>query len=152
MKRKMYAIFTFLLTAMLSVCMLVACQKKGETKAVVLESVTETMIVMKVVEAEEGATALSALTKLKTDGEITFEAQESTYGAYITSINGKAEESSGNSGYSWMLYTSDEANANKTWGTCEYDGKVYGSAAAGANMLKAVQGAYYIWSYDQWSF
>ena len=152
MKRKMYAIFTFLLTAMLSVCMLVACQKKGETKAVVLESVTKMMIVMKVVEAEEGATALSALTKLKADGEITFEAQESTYGAYITSINGKAEESSGNSGYSWMLYTSDEVNSSTEYGSLEYNGVTYGQAAVGASSLIVKEGAYYIWAYQSWSF
>ena len=156
MKRKLSTIFTLFLTVIMSVCCLFACKEeadpKAQTKSVDLEKVTETLIVMKVNEAEEGATALSALTKLKEEGKIEFEVQESEYGAYIISINGKAEESSGNSGHSWMLYTSDEEFSTTDYGTVEYNGETYGQAALGASSLVVKSGEYYIWSYDAWAY
>lgn len=156
MKRKLSTILTLLLAVVMSVCCLFACKEeadpKAQTKSVELEKVTETLVVMKVNEAEEGATALSALTKLKEDGKIDFVMQESTYGAYITSINGKAEESSGNSGHSWMLYTSDTEFSTTEFGSVEYDGKTYGQASLGASSLVVKAGEYYIWSYDAWSY
>lgn len=152
MQRKFYKIATLLLTLVISVFAFTACQKDGETKAVSLEKVTETMIVMKVTEAEENATALSALAKLKDEGKIDFESVNSTYGAYITSINGKKETSSGNSGYSWMLYTSDTELSSTEFGVVEYNGKTYGQAALGADSLTVKEGHYYIWSYTEWSY
>lgn len=156
MKRKLSKLITLFLTVVMSVLCLFACNEsadpKAKTKSVDLEKVTETLIVMKVNEAEDGATALSALTKLKEEGKITFEVQESTYGAYITSINGKAEQASGNSGYSWMLYTSDEEYSSTEFGSVEYNGKTYGSSSLGASSLVVKSGEYYIWSYDAWSY
>lgn len=153
MKRKICSIITLFLTLVLCICGCTACKKEtGETKSLVLESVTETMVVMKIVEAEEGATALSALTKLKEDGAIDFISKQGAYGAYITSINGKAEQASGTSGYSWMLYTSDTDNASTEFGSVEYNGKTYGQASAGASSLVVKEGEYYIWSYEAWSY
>jgi hypothetical protein len=152
MKRKINVIFTLLLSLVMSVVGFVACQKQGETKAVTLEKVSETLVVMKVTEAEENATALSALTKLKEEGLIEFVVTESVYGSYITSINGKQEVSSGNSGYSWMLYTSDTELSITEFGTVEYDGVEYGQASLGASSLVVKSGHYYIWSYTEWSY
>ena len=152
MKRKFGSLITILLTLIISVCALVVCQKDGKTKAVTLEKVTETMVVMKVSEAEENATALSALTKLKEDGLIEFVSMDSTYGAYIVSINGKEEIASGNSGYSWMLYTSDLEVASTEFGSVEYNGETYGQASLGASLLVVKEGHYYIWSYTEWSY
>ena len=152
MKRKIYTFVTLLLTLVISICALGACQKDGEVKAISLETVTETMIVMKVSEAEENATALSALTKLKEEGLIDFVSMDSTYGAYIVSINGKEETSSGNSGYSWMLYTSDLEVSSTEFNSVEYNGEVYGSASLGASMLTVKAGHYYIWAYTAWSY
>lgn len=152
MKRKINVIFTLLLSLAMSVVCFVACQKQGETKAVTLEKVSETLVVMKVTEAEENATALSALTKLKEEGQIEFVVTESVYGSYITSINGKQEVSSGNSGYSWMLYTSDTELSITEFGTVEYDGVEYGQASLGASSLVVKSGHYYIWSYTEWSY
>lgn len=148
MKRKLISLFSLVLAALCSACLFISCGKTRETKAVALESVTETMVVMKVEEAEEGATALSALTKLKDEGLIEFTVQESTYGAYITAINGKAETT----GYSWMLYTSDEEVSTTEFGTVEYGGKTYGQASLGASSLVVKAGEYYIWAYTAWSF
>lgn len=152
MKRKINVIFTLLLSLVMSVVCFVACQKQGETKAVTLEKVSETLVVMKVTEAEENATALSALTKLKEEGKIEFVVTESVYGSYITSINGKQEVSSGNSGYSWMLYTSDTELSSTEFGTVEYNGVEYGQASLGASSLVVKSGHYYIWSYTEWSY
>lgn len=152
MKRKISVFVTLLLSLVMSVCCLVSCQKDGETKAVSLEQVTETMVVMKVTQAEENATALSALTKLKEEGQIEFVVTESVYGSYITSINGKQEVSSGNSGYSWMLYTSDTELSITEFGTVEYDGVEYGQASLGASSLVVKEGHLYIWYYTEWSY
>lgn len=148
MKRKITTFFTLFFAALFSVLTVVSCAPQGETKAVSLESVTETMIVMKVDEAEENASALSALTKLKDEGLIDFTVQESTYGAYITAVNGKAETT----GYSWMLYTSDEEFSTTEFGTVEYGGVAYGQASLGASSLIVKAGEYYIWYYTPWSF
>ena len=152
MKRKIHLFITLLLSLVMSVFVFVGCQKDGETKAVSLEKVTETMVVMKVTEAEENATALSALSKLKEEGLIEFVSVESTYGAYITEVNGKAETSSGTSGYSWMLYTSDTEFSSTEYGTVEYDGVAYGQASLGASSLVVKAGHYYIWAYTEWSY
>ena len=152
MKCKLYLFVTFLLTLIMNVACLVACEKDGETKAVSLEQVTRTMVVMKVTEAEENATALSALTKLKEEGLIDFVAVDGTYGAYITSINGKEETSSGASGYSWMIYTSDTEFSSTEYGAVEYNGVTYGQASLGASSLIVKAGQYYIWAYTEWSY
>ena len=149
--KKLSTFLCSLLMLVFALCGLVGC-KDGETKQVVLEKVTETMVVMKVVEAEENATALSALNGLKEKGEIEFVALNSTYGAYITSINGKEETAETTSGYSWMLYTSDEEFSSTEFGSVEYDGKTYGQASLGASSLVVKEGEYYIWSYTYWSF
>ena len=152
MKRKIATFFTLFFAALFSLLTIVSCAPQGATKAVSLESVTQTMVVMKVDEAEENASALSALTKLKEDGLIEFTVQESSYGAYITSINGKAEESGATSGYSWMLYTSDTEFSTTEFGVVEYNGVEYGQAALGASSLIVKSGEYYIWYYTPWSF
>ena len=152
MKRKIYLLVTFLLTLIMSVSCLVACEKDGETKVVSLEQVTQTVVVMKVTEAEENATALSSLTKLKNDGLIEFVAVDGPYGAYVTSINGKEEVSSGTSGYSWMLYTSDTEFSSTEYGTVEYNGVQYGQASLGASSLVVKEGHLYIWAYTEWSY
>ncbi len=152
MKRKIYLFVGLLLAVVIGVVSFSVLKKNGETKAVSLEQVTQTLVVMKVTETEENATALSALTKLKNDGLIDFVAIDSQYGAYITSINGKEEISSGNSGYSWTLYTSDTEFSSTEFGTVEYNGVTYGQASLGASSLVVKKGHYYIWAYTQWSY
>lgn len=113
---------------------------------------SENLVVIKVNSTEGFASALSALTYLKDKGEITFESVSSTYGEYVTSINGKTEVANGNSGASWMLYTSDSENSSTEFGTVSYDGMTWGQAAFGASTLEVKVGEYYAWSYDSWSF
>lgn len=151
MKKRVSACFCVLLTLVFMLFSFAGC-KDGQTKQVVLEQVTDTMVVMKVMEADEGATALSALNGLKEKGEIEFTSLSGVYGAYVTSINGKEETSEATSGYSWMLYTSDAEFSSTEFGSVEYDGKTYGQASLGASSLVVKEGEYYIWSYTYWSF
>ena len=141
MKRKIYAFFTLLLTVVMSVCMLVACDKEGSAKAEII-SKTDTMVVIKVNETEGFATLLDAMTYLKDEGELVFEIT----GGMVSSIEGK--ENPADWSACWMLYTSDAEMSNTEWGSITYDGNTYGSAILGAESLTVSVGAYYIWSYD----
>ena len=67
----------------------------------------------------------------------------------IVSINGIANPADYSS--CWMLYTSDEENSNAAWGTVEYEGKEYGSAISGAEMLKIKANQIYIWVFKSFS-
>lgn len=77
--------------------------------------------------------------KLKEKGELEFRVEN----GMITSINGIDNPADFSS--CWMLYTSDEENANAAWGTVEYEGKQYGSAVSGAETLKIKADQLYIW-------
>lgn len=151
MKRRLGIFLCGILTVVFALCSLASC-KGGEAKGVVLESVTETMVVMQVTEAEENTTALDVLTKLKEEGKIEFASVNGLYGAYVTSMNGKSETSEGSSGYSWMLYTSDTEFSSTEFGSVEYAGKTYGQSSLGASALVVKEGEYYIWSYTYWSY
>lgn len=84
-------------------------------------------------------TLLDYMKSLKNDGELVFEINN----GMIVSINGIANPSDWSS--CWMLYTSDDSNANTAWGTIEYNGKVYGSAILGAESLTVKDGCTYVW-------
>ena len=141
MKRKMYALFTLLLTVLTSVCMLVACNKGGSAKAEIV-SKNDTMVVIKVNETEGFATLLDAMTYLKEEGELEF----ALTGGMVSSIEGKANPADWS--VCWMLYTSDAEMSNMGWGTITYEENTYGSAILGAESLEVSAGEYYIWSYD----
>lgn len=154
MKSKTVKLVTLILTVVLSVLSLVSCNG-GETKAK-LVSADETQIVMKIEETDGNATAFDALKSLRDQDLISFDYTTSQYGAYITSINEKAEtvtESTANTskGYSWMLYTSDMENAYEA-DTITMDGTVCGSAAKGASLLQVKEGALYVWMYKAYSY
>lgn len=140
MKRKIYLLFTFLLTLVISVFAFASCNKEGEAKAEIV-SKTESMVVIKVNETEGFATLLDAMEYLKNEGELTFELT----GGMVSSIEGKANPADWSA--CWMLYTSDAEMANTEWGTITYDSNVYGSAILGAESLSVSVGEYYIWSY-----
>ena len=82
---------------------------------------------------------------LKEKGELEFTIAD----GMILSINGIENPADYSS--CWMLYTSDEENANAAWGTVEYEGKEYGSAVSGAETLKIKPDQLYIWVYKSFS-
>lgn len=62
----------------------------------------------------------------------------------VTAINGKSNTANS----FWMLYTSDAENANREWGTFEYEDLIYGSATLGADAMTIKEGCIYIWAYQ----
>ena len=124
--------------------LLTACQNE---KLVIKDS--DTYIVIKTTErAIDGATDMTLMDymeTLKEKGELEY----SISNGMITSINGIDNPADYSS--CWMLYTSDEDNANAAWGTAEYEGKEYGSAISGAETLKIKADQLYIWVYKSFS-
>lgn len=150
--------FTKLLALTISIVLLtcfVACNNGGETK-VKLVSSTDTQIVMQVEETDGNANALNALKSIRNQDLISFDYLDSTYGAYITSISGKAEQIiestlTSSKGYSWALYTSDIDNAYLEE-TITVDGVVCGKAAMGASSLIVKKDALYVWVYEYYEY
>ena len=147
MKRKNHSIFSLLLLFMLSMYMFVGCQlftpkqEDGGVKATVV-SATESLLVIKVEEAETEATLLSVMQTLQEEGKISFVIE----GGMVTEINGVANTANYNP--CWMLYTSDAELSNTAWGTVEFNNQTYGSAVVGAESLTVIAEGYYIWSYQ----
>ena len=144
MKRKIYSLLTLLLSLVMSVTMLTACDKEEVTATAKAEIVskTETSVVIKINETEDSLTLLDAMNFLKDEGGLSFEINE----GMITSIEGKGNAADWSK--CWMLYTSDSEMSNPEWGTITIDGKEYGSAIVGVDALEVVVGEVYIWSFD----
>lgn len=133
-----------LLLVMLITCavLLSACQK---AEPLVIKD-SDTYIVIKTTGQETAdMTLMDYMEELKNKGELEFAVSD----GMITSINGIDNPADYSS--CWMLYTSDEENANKAWGTVEYDGNEYGSAISGAETLKIKADQLYIWVYKSFS-
>ena len=111
--------------------------------------ITEDHVIIKITqEALNGATDMTLMDymeTLKDGGELEFSVSD----GMITSINGIENPADYSS--CWMLYTSDEDNANKAWGTVEYEGNEYGSAISGAETLVIKADQLYIWVYKSFS-
>lgn len=135
MKRKLKSFITLLTAAVLSALMLFGC-----TKTVQIDG---DFVVITAREVAENTTVLDYMQRLKAEGELAFEYADGDYGAYITGINGVAND---NDSY-WMLYTSDTEYATTEY-TAEYDGTAYGQATLGASSLNVKEGETYIWYYQ----
>ncbi len=79
------------------------------------------------------------MAEMREKGELEFSISD----GMITSINGV--DNPENFSSCWMLYTSDEDNANSAWGIVEYKGEEYGSAVCGAETLTIKPDQIYIW-------
>ena len=156
MTRKLSSLFTLVLTILLLMLSLVSCN--GGTTTAKLVSVTEMQIVMKIEKTDGAASAFDALKSLKEQGKLNFEYTESEYGAYITSINGKAEENiestmSSSKGYSWTLYTSDTEWAYMDEGTTiTAEDAICGKSSVGASALKVKENCVYVWVYEYYDY
>ncbi len=131
MKRKLNFLFAFLFAVFFSLFGFVSCKKEETTPPVVIR-------VDEPVSAE--TTLLDYMTDLQAQGEFTFTMQN----GMITGFNGTQNAG----GWYWMLYTSDEANANEQWGVYEYEGQRLASAVFGAETLVIKQGKLYVWVYQ----
>ena len=158
MKNKMQKTLSVLL-AMMIVCTMLftGCQPDKQVLETPASSensdpslvITNDYIAIKVTqELMDGATDMTLMdymTKLKDKGELEFAISD----GMITSINGTANPEDYSS--CWMLYTSDEENANAAWGTVDFEGKQYGSAISGAETLKIKPGQLYIWVFKSFT-
>ena len=122
---------------------------EDNAKEKLVTKVSDICIVVKTTQASlEGKTdmlLIDYMAQLKEQGEVDFTISD----GMITSINGVANPADYSS--CWMLYTSDEENANKAWGTVEYKGSEYGSALVGAETLVIKPDQLYIWVYKSFS-
>ena len=109
----------------------------------------QTRVLLRVMETEDNKSMYDALVALQEDGRLTFDGSESTYGFYITSVNGVAATSDNY----WGVYTTlgmyeGVSYSDATWGTIEYSdtlGNTYtlASASYGASGLPLVRGEWY---------
>ena len=129
MKRKLISFVTLLATALLSVFCLVAC---GDNVEPVVITVSQAV--------EENTTLLEVMQEKKTAGELDFQMEN----GMIVQIG----ETKNSTNSFWMLYTTDEANANTQWGTFAWKGETLGSAVLGADALVVKQGETYVWVYQ----
>ena len=111
-------------------------------KMATVETVTEDMVAIRVLDIYADETLLNVMVELKSRGVIDFTLDN----GMVTSMNGK--DNTADWSYCWMLYTSDEEMANSEWGELEYNGKKLGSAVVGADFLPAVEGEVYVWYYQ----
>lgn len=115
---------------------------------------SQTQVLVRVMETEDGKSMYDALVALQADGRLTFDGSESTYGFYIMSVNGVAAT---NENY-WAVYTTlgtyeGVSYSDATWGTIEHSdalGNTYALASAsyGVSGLPLVEGELYalVWT------
>ena len=130
MKRKLISFVALLATVLLSVFCFACNGNDGNVEPVVI-TVSQTV--------EENTTLLEVMQTKKAAGELDFQMEN----GMIVQMN--ATKNTMNT--FWMLYTTDTENANAEWGTFEWNGKMLGSAIAGANTLVVKQGETYVWVY-----
>ena len=134
--------FCFALFAtILSLFVLVSCDScdEGRAKSTVVEK-SDTLVVIKTTDVQGRYSLEDCLDDLEDAGTLSVEEEN----GMIVSLNGVANQGSSY----WFIYTSDEQSVNKTWGSCEYAGKTYYSAALGVEELKEKEGALYIFVYE----
>ena len=135
--KKFIPVLVIVLVLLVCLC---ACSKKDEP-TVIKES--DTYIVLAPTKDFAGKNLIDFMAKAKENGYLEYEVAN----GMVTSINGITNPA--DFSYCWMLYTSDETQANTAWGTIEYNGKTYGSAVKGAEELVVIEGGLYIWVYTK---
>ena len=155
MKRKLVSLLAFILATTCAFG-LTACDTLSElfgnneknsfsegSLLAAVESVTDTMVAIKVEKAEEKTTLMDVMAYLQEEKEFSFKVVD----GMVTEINGTANAADWSA--CWMLYTSDTEMSNTAWGTCEYEGQNFGSAILGAEILPVIDGGVYIWVYQE---
>lgn len=135
MKKFLTLLATF--CAIIACCFIAACGDKAPIKAdenTVVITASDSSFVF------DGKTLKDYMDHLQENKQFTY----SINNGMITTINGKSNTTNSY----WMLYTSDSENANKQWGTFEYEETIYGSATLGADDLIVKEGCIYIWVYQ----
>ena len=112
-------------------------------------------------EINEGTTLDDYMVALKDAGKLVFEGENSGYGLFITSMNGKANEvisSTANSseGYSWTVYidflTVDGVIYAGDSETVVYDGMTLYKATYGVSAIPCLENHTYAFVYEHYNF
>ena len=138
MKKKFLTLIV--VTIMLTICLLAGCAS-GHKEPIIPD---ENTVVISIEKGDLNGEELSLsayMDILKEEGKLDYTSSN----GMITSLNGIDNASDYSS--CWMLYTSDDENANEAWGTVVYDGSNYASSMYGADELKVKEGCLYIWAY-----
>ncbi|MCD8373471.1 MAG: hypothetical protein LUD27_09270 [Clostridia bacterium] len=172
MKKKFLALI-FAAFAAFSVAAFAACDEEDDEEKTTIVFGTEGSVVSvqafaftateSVLSMDESTSVYDYLSALQEAGMITFEGYESSYGYYITSVNGIEEQSEYNSdytsgsGWSWMIYTSlyeldGVTYATNEYGEFSYGGIGMGQASYGVSYLPCVAGYSYALIYEAWSY
>ena len=145
MKRKCISLFLSLFSLICALCF-TACGKTATANVLLVQ---EDTVVISITTVNDGAKLIDALGQLQETSKLDFEIS----GGMIVSVNGKENVvESANSGYSWMIYTSNSELSYPEYGSKTYENTVCYSAAFGAEGLAVQVGETVILSYDKWSF
>lgn len=134
MKKLISIVAVMLLAACVLLC---ACAPKTK----VLKENDE-FIVITPSEEFIGKTLKDCMDDLKKRGELDFTEQDSTYGAFINSVNGIENTFD----TYWMVYTDDAESSGGF--SVEHEGRVCYLASFGASELVISKGCIYIWVYE----
>lgn len=134
----MKKVVTVLLCVVLACTLFVGC---GGKNTVLKE--TDEFIVLTPSDGFAGKKLSEFMDFAKENGELDYKLENSM----VTSVNGI--DNPADYSYCWMLYTDDAENSNSAWGTIEYEGKTYASAALGATELVIAENCTYIWVYTE---
>ena len=145
MKRKCISLFLSLFSLIYALCF-TACGKTATANVLLVQ---EDTVVISITTVNDGAKLIDALGQLQETSKLDFEIS----GGMIVSVNGKENVvESANSGYSWMIYTSNSELSYPEYGSKTYEDILCNSAAFGAEGLVVQAGETVILSYDKWSF
>lgn len=140
-----------LLLILLAIALVTASFGCGGYAKAEIQYSSDTLIVFKVTSTDGNATVLDVLNLLKEEGKLDFTSESSTYGAFLTSVNDKANTSSATEGYSWMIYTNDAESSSTDYGMVSYAGQTFGQTAYGISTQVVKADCLYALSYDHWS-
>lgn len=148
MKNKLLRLISVFLIFVTVLCLSACGFSSGSASATII-SQSENTIVIEIDSTDGKATLTDVLKTLKSQGKLTYESTNSTYGEYIVSVNGKSEVANGTEGYSWMIYTSDTeiSDVNNS-----IENSQYFSAMLGMSSIIVKQGYRYVLNYTHWSF
>lgn len=129
--------FTNFLLVLLLICSLtfVGCKPK-----IANVDTIEDKVVIFINDDIDDVNLLTFMNLLKDDELLTFDYQDSTYGAYITAINGVYAGAS----EWWALYSDDQDVTSDAY-QIEYDGKIFYQTILGCESLIVKQNKTYIW-------
>ncbi|MGN0814403.1 MAG: hypothetical protein ACI4MH_04135 [Candidatus Coproplasma sp.] len=111
------------------------------------------------IELDDDTSVADYIAALKDNGELDYTAEDSTYGLFITSVNGveNVTDEGGTHGWSWAIFTNlteldGVIYSSADYGTYQADGVTLYSASYGVSGLPCVEGYVYALVYAEWSW